>query len=95
MLCLSVFQAHPDVLTLMLQVFDEGRLTDGKVGLHTSTVPSLLHLSLALLMDKTLWEAAAGMVRERQSADTKTAYQEQTSGDATTTNVHAASRPCC
>ena len=25
-----VLQAHPDVLTLMLQVFDEGRLTDGK-----------------------------------------------------------------
>ena len=27
----EVEKAHPDVLTVMLQLFDEGRLTDGKV----------------------------------------------------------------
>jgi ATP-dependent Clp protease ATP-binding subunit ClpB len=27
----EVEKAHPDVLTIMLQLFDEGRLTDGKV----------------------------------------------------------------
>lgn len=26
----EVEKAHPDVLTVMLQLFDEGRLTDGK-----------------------------------------------------------------
>lgn len=26
----EVDKAHPDVLTIMLQLFDEGRLTDGK-----------------------------------------------------------------
>ena len=28
----EVDKAHPDVLTVLLQLFDEGRLTDGKVG---------------------------------------------------------------
>ena len=27
----EVDKAHPDVLTVLLQLFDEGRLTDGKV----------------------------------------------------------------
>ena len=27
----QVDKAHPDVLTTLLQLFDEGRLTDGKV----------------------------------------------------------------
>ena len=28
---MQVDKAHPDVLTTLLQLFDEGRLTDGKV----------------------------------------------------------------
>ena len=28
---IQVDKAHPDVLTTLLQLFDEGRLTDGKV----------------------------------------------------------------
>ena len=31
----EVDKAHPDVLTVLLQLFDEGRLTDGKVKSQT------------------------------------------------------------
>jgi MoxR-like ATPase len=36
----EVDKAHPDVLTVLLQLFDEGRLTDGKVALFAVSPPS-------------------------------------------------------
>jgi MoxR-like ATPase len=36
----EVDKAHPDVLTVLLQLFDEGRLTDGKVAFFAVSPPS-------------------------------------------------------
>jgi MoxR-like ATPase len=36
----EVDKAHPDVLTVLLQLFDEGRLTDGKVSFYVVSPPS-------------------------------------------------------
>ncbi len=33
-------EAHPDVYNILLQVFDDGRLTDGKAGWWISPIPS-------------------------------------------------------
>jgi hypothetical protein len=53
----EVEKAHPDVLTLMLQVFDEGRLTDGQG--HTVNCPNAVFIMTSNLVQ----------VRERREAE--------------------------
>ena len=47
----EVDKAHPDVLTVLLQLFDEGRLTDGKVKsqIQESILVELLEIKNPLL----------------------------------------------
>ena len=40
----EVDKAHPDVLTVLLQLFDEGRLTDGKVVVYFRSSSMTLHV---------------------------------------------------
>ena len=51
----EVEKAHPDVLTLMLQVFDEGRLTDGKG--QTISCPNAVFIMTSNLVQDEIREA--------------------------------------
>ena len=51
----EVEKAHPDVLTLMLQVFDEGRLTDGKG--QTISCPNAIFIMTSNLVQEEIREA--------------------------------------
>ena len=51
----EVEKAHPDVLTLMLQVFDEGRLTDGKG--KTISCPNAVFIMTSNLVQDEIREA--------------------------------------
>jgi len=52
----EVEKAHPDVLTLMLQVFDEGRLTDGRG--NTINCPKAIFIMTSNLVQDEIREAA-------------------------------------
>ena len=51
----EVEKAHPDVLTLMLQVFDEGRLTDGKG--KTISCPNAIFIMTSNLVQEEIRDA--------------------------------------
>ena len=53
----EVEKAHPDVLTLMLQVFDEGRLTDGKG--KTVHCPNAIFILTSNLVQEEIRDAIA------------------------------------
>jgi ATP-dependent Clp protease ATP-binding subunit ClpB len=53
--CFGCVKAHPDVLTLMLQVFDEGRLTDGKG--KTIHCPNAIFIMTSNLVQDEIREA--------------------------------------
>src|SRR3546814_1310013 len=44
----EVEKAHPDVFNILLQVLDDGRLTDGRSEEHTSELQSLMRISYAV-----------------------------------------------
>src|SRR5690625_6668264 len=48
----EIEKAHPDVFNLLLQVLDDGRLTDGRSEEHTSELQSRGHLVCRLLLEK-------------------------------------------
>lgn len=53
----EVEKAHPDVLTILLQLFDEGRLTDGKGVTIECKVGRLLIVFLYLFSSKCVHAA--------------------------------------
>lgn len=54
-ICLQVEKAHPDILTLMLQIFDEGRLTDGKG--NTISCPNAIFCMTSNLVSSEIRDA--------------------------------------
>jgi len=77
----EVEKAHPDVLTLMLQVFDEGRLTDGQG--QTINCPNAVFIMTSnLLQDQIRAHSENGLLRpprdEQQQALSTTSLQSPT-----------------
>ncbi|XP_011681936.2 caseinolytic peptidase B protein homolog isoform X1 [Strongylocentrotus purpuratus] len=79
----EVDKAHPDVLTIMLQLFDEGRLTDGKgktieckdaIFVMTSNIASDEIASHALQLRRE----AKAMMKQRQTAQVESEAAEMT-----------------
>lgn len=60
----EVEKAHPDVLTLMLQVFDEGRLTDGQG--NTIHCPNAVFIMTSNLVQDQIREHGTGLLRPPQ-----------------------------
>src|SRR3712207_7927080 len=48
----EIEKAHPDVFNILLQVLDDGRLTDGRSEEHTSELQSRQYLVCRLLLEK-------------------------------------------
>ena len=64
---MSLFQvdkAHPDVLTVLLQLFDEGRLTDGKG--HTIECKKAIFVMTSNLASTEIAEHALGLRKEAE-----------------------------
>nr|XP_032816380.1 caseinolytic peptidase B protein homolog [Petromyzon marinus] len=60
----EVDKAHPDVLTAMLQLFDEGRLTDGKG--HTVACPDAVFIMTSNLGNEEIAQHALALRREAE-----------------------------
>ncbi|KAJ1657729.1 hypothetical protein IWQ61_002917 [Dispira simplex] len=74
----EVEKAHPDVLTIMLQVFDEGRLTDGK-GNTVTCKDAIFILTSNLAQHEIADEAEALRVEARERGSTAGLNDESTS----------------
>lgn len=87
----EVDKAHPDVLTVLLQLFDEGRLTDGK-GKLIECKNAIFVMTSNLASD----EIAQYGLRLRREADARAALRTKPHQDAnanTNTNTHQGESP--
>ncbi len=69
----EVDKAHPDVLTVMLQLFDEGRLTDGQ-GDTIECKEALFVMTSNLASDEI---AAHGLKLRREAHDAAEKYRDE------------------
>ena len=61
----EVEKAHPDVFNLMLQMFDDGRLTDGQghlVDFKNTVIIMTSNLGSEVILDKSLTEAFSSCI---------------------------------
>ena len=72
----EVEKAHPDVLTVMLQLFDEGRLTDGKG--KTIECKNAMFVMTSNLASEVIASHGLQLRREAQQAAEK--YKDSTEG---------------
>ena len=63
----EVEKAHPDVLTVLLQLFDEGRLTDGQG--ETIHVPNAIFIMTSNLGSELIAEHAINLRNDRKNSE--------------------------
>jgi len=82
----EVDKAHPDVLTTLLQLFDEGRLTDGKG--ETLECKDAIFIMTSNLASSEIAEHALQLRREADEQRREKREEEERSGEKITVSSH-------